>query len=125
MVDSRRTFFENRNMDQLSHSTSAPTTKKFNRLPRFRRVSQPPRMVLTERDKEVLRLIHAFRLLTREQVERLVFARLANHSEPTRADKARTRLRLLYHHRYVERIAAPVRPGVWGWRPIYRLGQKG
>lgn len=98
-----------------------PITTKSSRLPRYQRIGQPPRMVMTERDKEILRQIQAYRLMTREQIERLLFS----ENGPTKTSQVRKRLKLLYHHGYVDRIPAPIRPGVWAWRPVYRLQRKG
>lgn len=101
-----------------------PITKRT-RLPRFERVKNPPRMVLTERDTEILRQVHRYRLMTREQVERLLFPPDHHQDHPTKTSKARKRLQLLYHHGYLERIPVPVGPGAWAWRPVYHLSRKG
>src|SRR5438128_1454074 len=95
------------------------------RLRRFERARNPPHMVLMPRDVEILRQLHQYRLLTREQIERLLFQPDHGQDHFTKTDKARTRLRLLYHNRYVDRIPAPVSPGAWAWRPVYRLSRKG
>ncbi len=111
-------------MSQQQDQARTPSATT-SRLPRFKRARNPPRMVFTERDGEILRQIHVYRLLTREQVERLVFPPADLHGRFTRTDRARTRLRLLYHHGYVDRIPMPVGNGAWSWRPVYRLARKG
>jgi hypothetical protein len=78
-------------------------------------------MVLTERDKDILRQLHSYRLMTREQIERLLFF----ENGPTKTSQVRKRLKLLFHHGYIDRIPAPIKPGIWAWRPVYRLGRKG
>ncbi len=98
---------------------------KRSRLPRWRRVSHPPPMVLTERDLEILRTVYAFRLITREQVERLIFPPTNGREKYTRTSITRHRLKLLFHNRYLERLPIPVKPGAWAWRPLYRLAKKG
>lgn len=104
--------------------TTLPITNR-SRLPRFRRVTEPPRMVLTARDRAILHHIHALRLLTREQVERLVFRPPPGQDHFTKTSKARLRLKLLYQHGYVDRIPLPVGAGTWAWQPVYRLSRKG
>lgn len=104
--------------------TAEPTMKK-QRLPRYQRVANPPRMVLTNRDKEIIRQVYLYRLMTREQIEQLLFSPEKGQDHPTKTTKARQRLRLLYQHGYLERIPAPIGPGLWAWRPVYRLAEKG
>lgn len=82
-------------------------------------------MVITERDQNILRHIYAYRLLTREQIERLLFQPEHGQDHWTKTSKARKRLKLLYQHEYVERIPMPVGAGTWAWRPVYRLAPKG
>src|SRR5712692_6810102 len=106
-------------------TTPPPITNPPGRLPRFKRVSEPPHMVMTERDKEILRQVYFFRLMTREQIERLLFPPDNGHDHPTKTSKARLRLKLLYQHGYLERIPTPIAPGHWAWRPVYRLCRKG
>jgi Replication-relaxation len=110
--------------DTISIINPQPTTKP-SRLPRFRRVRQPPAMVLTERDKEIMRQVYAYRVMTREQIEQLLFLPDNGQDHPTKTSKARKRLKLLYQHGFLERFAAPIGPGSWAWRPVYRLGRKG
>ena len=82
-------------------------------------------MVMTERDRAILRQVYAFRLMTRDQIERLLFQPENGQTHLTKTSKVRARLKLLYHHGYLERIPAPIAPGVWAWRPVYRLSRKG
>lgn len=111
-------------MEQPSQETIPPITKK-SRLPRYQRVKRPPMMVLTQRDQEVLRQVYLFRMMTREQIERLLFAPSQGQDHLTKTSKVRQRLKLLYQHGYLERIPFPTGPGQWAWRPVYRLGRKG
>jgi Replication-relaxation len=112
-------------MSNTVHEPSPQPLTKKPRLPRYQRVKDPPRMVLTERDREILRQVYLFRLLTREQIERLLFPPDNGQDHSTKTSKARKRLKLLYHHGYLERIPVPVGQGLWAWRPVYRLGRKG
>jgi hypothetical protein len=101
-----------------------PITKNP-RLPRYTRVKNPPCMTLTSRDMDVLRHLYSFRLMTREQIERLDFRPANGQSHPTKTSICCKRLKFLYQHGYVDRIPTPVRPGAWAWRPVYRLSRKG
>lgn len=111
-------------LDQVITVPEPLTTKKL-RLPRYRRVSDPPPMVLTDRDKEILRQVYLFRLMTREQIERLLFAETNGKDHLTKTSLCRKRLKFLYHHGYLERMPMPIAPGAWAWRPVYRLAPKG
>jgi Replication-relaxation len=82
-------------------------------------------MKLMPRDIEILTTISKFRLATREQIERLHFPPVNGHDHLTRTSSVRHRLKLLFHHRYVERLPVPVNRASWAWRPVYRLAKKG
>lgn len=111
-------------MNELNPPLILPSTKK-SRLPRYQRVKHPPIMVLTNRDRDILRQVYHFRLMTREQIEHLLFAPSRGQDHLTKTSKVRQRLKLLYQHGYLERIPFPTGPGQWAWRPIYRLARKG
>ncbi len=81
-------------------------------------------MVLTDRDIEVLQDIYQFKMLTREQIERLRFPS-EGKEDHGKTGPARRRLKLLFHNGELERIPYPVHPGLWAWRPVYRLSKKG
>src|SRR5437870_75067 len=114
---------ERKLMSSLVTTPDQPLTTSKRRLPRYRRASAPPRMVLTERDREILRQVYLFRMMTREQVERLLFPPEHGQDHFTKTSKARKRLKLLYHHGFLERIPVPVGQGAWAWLPVYRLGR--
>lgn len=82
-------------------------------------------MVLTPRDHAILHAIYVYRLVTREQIEQLLFPVGEGQDHFTRTSKARERLRLLFHHGYVERIPMLVGSEAWAFRPVYRLASKG
>lgn len=88
------------------------------RLPRNRRAEEPPPIQMTDRDLRILRLVAAFRYMTREQVERLEFA-------PTTASYCKRRLSLLYHHGYLDRRFLPLRNGFGSARAYYTLDRRG
>jgi hypothetical protein len=82
-------------------------------------------MVLTPRDHDILCHVYRFRRMTREQVERLLFRPDHGQDHPTKTNIARKRLRLLFHHGYLERIPMPAANAKWALRPVYRLSRKG
>lgn len=82
-------------------------------------------MVLTERDKRILHAVHEYRMLTREQVERLFFQPENGQNHFTKTSKARHRLKVLYQNNYLERVPLPVGNASWAWQPVYRLARAG
>src|SRR5690606_6891162 len=66
---------------------------------RDRRPEQPRQMRETENDRQVIQLIYQYRILSQQQLERLL-------------NKSRSRVQQimmrLYHHEYVERLFLPV-----------------
>src|ERR1035441_9197313 len=88
------------------------------RLSRFKRATAVTPMQLTERDREIIRLIHQHRFLRSSHIKNLL------NSSPQQVLR---RLQLLYHHGYLERPRAQIdyyRQG--GSRAIvYGLGSKG
>lgn len=93
-------------------------------LPRYRRVpDEAPGMLLTARDVALLEDIWRFGLLTTSQLELLRSAegdlklRFVSRLTLTR------RLKLLFHHRYVRRMARPLAQG--SQEPVYVLDREG
>lgn len=88
------------------------------RLPKFKRVVPVALLQLTDRDREILRLVHRHRFLRSPQIASLLDAR---------PQPLLRRLQRLYHHGYLERPRAQLdyyQKG--GSRPIvYGLGNKG
>jgi hypothetical protein len=64
------------------------------RLPRFRRAPAVAPLQLTDRDREIIRLVHRFRFLRSPQITALIKGS---------SQQAVRRLQLLYHHGYLER----------------------
>ncbi|MBI1800832.1 MAG: replication-relaxation family protein [Chloroflexi bacterium] len=86
---------------------------------RFERSDDPPPLRMTERDRAILRAVHTYRMLTCEQIQKLLFP-------GARIEVPRTRLRKLYHHRYLERIPIPASASpLAGYMPVYRLARLG
>ncbi len=70
--------------------------EKRKRLPRYGRVSKPPAMRLTERDKRILEAVHAYDgTLSFSQIQRMFF---------TGKSQTEQRLKLLYQHGYLARL---------------------
>jgi hypothetical protein len=91
---------------------------EFPRLPRFKRSPEITSMHLTERDYEIITLVHRFRFLGSSQIVALVGG--------SRQTLLR-RLQLLYHHGYLERPRAQLdyyhKSG--SRHIVYGLGNKG
>ena len=88
------------------------------RLPRFERASAVPAIELTERDREVIRLVDRFRFVRSSHVCSLI---------PGSPQQLLRRLKLLYHHGFLERPRAQLdyyhRGG--SRHMVYGLGSKG
>ncbi len=91
---------------------------KAARFPRFRRVPEITTMQLTERDRQIIRLVHRHRFLRSHHIIALV------GNSPQQLLR---RLRLLYHHGYLERPRAQIDYYHQGGsrRMVYGLGNKG
>lgn len=90
-------------------------------------MKHPPPVVLTERDRQILHTVYQYRVLTREQIERLLFAPTNGQDHFTKTSKARQRLKLLYQHKYLQRVPLPLSHGTWAWawQTVYRLARCG
>jgi hypothetical protein len=92
-------------------------------LPRYQRAAHAPGFALQERDVRLLEDLAEFRLLTTSQLEAL----RQSDPEPQGRFVSRLpltrRLKLLYHHGYVGRIARPLAQG--SLEPVYRLDKEG
>lgn len=84
------------------------------RTPRNRRIKGYPRMVLTERDRAIIRAVHENRFLRRDQIERLFFFTTA---------AANARLLSLYQHHFLDRLYLPVAVG--SSQAVYALDREG
>lgn len=89
-----------------------------NRLSRFRRVATVAPIQLTDRDRDLIRLVHRHRFLRSDQISALL-----GGSE----QQIVRRLQLLFHHGYLERPRAQVKfVERGGSQPLaYGLGNKG
>jgi hypothetical protein len=83
---------------------------------RDQRVTTPPSMTLTERDKRIIEAVYQYRVLTQSQIQHLFF------SQKTSAQR---RLQLLYHHGFLERQFLPVRGGIMNSPILYLLDKRG
>ena len=84
---------------------------------RFKRVSAPASMHLTDRDVAVLEALASHRLLSTVQLQRLVFQ--CSESRVCR------RLRLLYDHGFVERVSVVAQPSKGVPAFVYVLAKRG
>lgn len=90
----------------------------FSRLPRFQRASLVAPIQITERDREIIRLVHRYRFLRSPQIAAL----MADSSQ-----QLLRRLQLLYHHGYLERPRAQLNYYHHGGsrHMVYGVGNKG
>lgn len=72
------------------------------KLPVNRRVEEPPRMRLTERDKQIIKTVWDYRFILSEQIGWLHFAQI--EKDRTRKAAVNRRLRRLYQHEYLQRV---------------------
>lgn len=86
----------------------------MSRVPRNRRVEEYQRMVLTERDREIVAAVYENRFLRRDQIERLFFTTTA---------ACNARLVKLYQHRLLDRLYLPVEIG--SSQAVYALDKGG
>ena len=89
---------------------------KTNRLPRYKRVKEPPSIRLTPRDIDVIKAVAAYRALDREQIQALFF--------PSR-NTANRRLVRLFQHGYLWRRILPMEYGQGDRPAVYVLDAKG
>lgn len=92
-------------------------------LPRFRRSGEAPRCLLQDRDFALLEDLWRFRCLTTSQMELL---RGCDPEEDNRFVSRLTltrRLKLLYHGRFIQRLARPATVGTL--EPVYVLDSEG
>ncbi len=89
----------------------------MSRLPRFKRSPEIPAIKLTERDREILRLVYRHRFLRSDHL-----AALTTGSP----QQMLRRLQRLYHHRYLERPQCQLTYYKSGSRRMaYGLGNEG
>jgi len=110
-------------MSSSDNNTATIAQQTTTPLPRFRRSSQAPRCLLQERDLALLEDLRRYRALTTSQLELLRGSdanpglRFVSRLTLTR------RLKLLFHGKYVRRLA---RPSITGMQePVYLLDSEG
>ncbi len=84
------------------------------RIPRHKRIPNPPRMVLTERDKRIVLAVYENRYMSRDQIIRVFFRTKSVANE---------RLMKLYQHEYLDRLFKPVSFGYT--QAVYSLDKRG
>lgn len=86
------------------------------KMPRNWRVDNPPPMRLMERDIEILKAVHEFRIVRGDQLQALYFG-----SQST----ASYRLSRLYQHGFLDRHFLPTLGGIASSPALYTLGKRG
>jgi hypothetical protein len=77
---------------------------------------------VTERDKSVILAVHEYRLLSAPQIEALFFS---SDKPRGRRTSCQRRLQLLYHHRFLDRLAQPIVLGEGRSPYVYVLDERG
>jgi hypothetical protein len=85
------------------------------RVSKWRRQKNAERIILQPRDREIMVAVHAFRVISREQI-----GWLFGFNSPRRLN---IRLRKLYDHKYLSRLFVPTVRG--SAKAVYYLGPKG
>lgn len=99
--------------------------KNKSRLPRFKRAKSPPPIKINDLVRQILHAVYVYRMLTREQIEWLIFPPVHGQDHLTRTTEVRLYLKLLFHNGYLDRVPMPTEIGKWAWLPVYRLAPKG
>lgn len=86
------------------------------KMPRNQRADEPPPMRLMERDIEILKAVHDFRIVRGDQLQALFFG-----SQST----ASYRLSRLYQHGFLDRHFLPTLGGIASSPALYTLGKRG
>src|SRR5919199_364482 len=89
---------------------------KQKRASRHIRLKNPPPIVLTARDKEIIKLVNDFRVIRQEQIEKLLF--------PSK-NTAQKRLWLLWQNGFLKREFLPVFGGVPNSPILYLVDREG
>jgi len=84
------------------------------KIPRNKRIKQAPRMILQNRDEEIILSVYENRFLRRDQIERLFFGNTASCNQ---------RLMKLYQNKYLDRLFQPVSFG--STQAVYGLDKRG
>jgi hypothetical protein len=82
---------------------------------KWKRKKNPDRLILQPRDRKIIVALYSFRILTREQIQRLFGLACTR--------RANNRLRKLYDHHYLSRKFLPTTKG--SPKAIYYLGPEG
>ncbi|MCP4212239.1 MAG: hypothetical protein GY764_12280 [Halieaceae bacterium] len=100
----------------LMKNGSTKSNQVKERMPVHHRVAVPPKMEITDRDRQIIQAVWRYRLLRRDQIQTLFF--------PSRNTTNR-RLQHLYQHGFLQRILPPVRMGEGSPQAIYALDRQG
>lgn len=90
--------------------------KKQTRRRRDQRPENPKPIRLTERDLDILQMLHVCRLLSTQQIQTLFFP--SKH-------RAYARLQVLYHHAFVDRLFLGVQTGLMNTAILYIVDKRG
>ena len=94
--------------------------KKY--LPSYKRAENPPPMRLTSRDVRIVLEVYEQRILSAPQIEALFFPSPKPRGCIT---SCQTRLQLLFHHGFLDRIDLPIKLGEGRAPYVYALDERG
>jgi hypothetical protein len=97
-----------------------PKRSQSNRRRRDQRAENPGRMLLTERDKEIIKAVYEYRVLRQDQIQRLFFGR-----NPGARHRTQRRLVKLFDFHYCNRQFLPTRGGLMNSPALYTLDKMG
>ena len=105
--------------------TRESSTLKSERLSRYRRAKDPPRMQLTKRDRTIIFLVWSYRYLTRLQIQRLLFPLREAGKERSRKNIVTRRLMLLYQNGHLDPLHQLIASPRGSSPIVYCLDRKG
>ena len=88
----------------------------------YQRAEEPPPIRITKRDMRILKMVEAYRFVSREQIERLIFTE-AEKGEKTKKTRCPIRLRKMFDNRLVGRVRWPFHAVTLPM--VYYLGREG
>ena len=93
------------------------------RRPRLRRVSDPPTMALTARDRGIVLAVYHHRFLRRDQIAALFFPASAGARAEVLVSSCNARLQRLFQHGYLSRVMPAAPDG--STQAVYALDRRG
>lgn len=93
-----------------------------NKLKVYQRAEEPPAIRITKRDVRILQMVEAYRFVSREQIERLIFTK-TEKDEKTKKTRCPIRLRKMFDNQLLGRVRWPFHAVTLPM--VYYLGREG